>query len=189
MTLVTAAPALNHPLLAHITTHPFYRSGVDEPFWGAVSNYIAVGCQLAAVLHLAFVVAAFRSERRAARVIAAVLVQVVVSALFLIACAFSVLTAAGLTRGLNVMPSLAELVSLVRPELTPGVSLAVAATFALAWGLSRLLLFCWKDVRPAGRISFVQALVLHPVAFPIGQLVGLMHAIYVLRTARAKHGG
>jgi hypothetical protein len=189
MFAISCVASFAHPILAHITTHPFYRSGVDEPFWGAVSNYIAVGCQLAAVLHLAFVVGAFRSERRAARVIAAVLVQIVVSSLFLIACAFSVLTAAGLTHGLIVMPSLAELVSLVRPELSPGVSLAIAATFALAWGLSRLLLFCWKDVRPAGRISFVQALVIHPVAFPIGQLVGLMHAIYVFRTARAEHGG
>lgn len=176
-------------MLAHITTHPFYREGVNESHWSTVSNVIAVGCALAAVLHLAFMVGAFRSERRAARVIAAVLLQIVVSALFLIACAFSVLTAAGLTHGLNVMPSLAELISLVRPELTPEVSLAVAATFALAWGLSRLLLFCWNDVRPAGRISFVQALVMHPVAFPIGQLVGLMHAIYVFRTARAEHGG
>lgn len=176
-------------MLAHITTHPFYRPGFDEPFWCTVSNFVAVGCQILAVLHLALIVAAFRAERRTIRVVAAVLVQVVVSALFLVGCVFSVLTAAGFTRGLNVMPSLAELVSLVRPELTPEVSLAVAATFVLGWGLSRLLLLCWRDVQPAGRISFVHALVMHPVTFPVGQLVGLMHAIYVFRTVRAEHGG
>ena len=71
MFAISCVAGIAHPILAHITTHPFYRTGVDEPFWGAVSNYIAVGCQLAAVLHLALIVAAFRSERRAVRVIAA----------------------------------------------------------------------------------------------------------------------
>jgi hypothetical protein len=77
----------------------------------------------------------------------------------------------------------------IRPELTLPVTGAMLGTFLLFWGITRLVLFAFPWVASKGAVSLVHTMVMHPLAFPISWLVGLIHAVYYFRTVRTPHDG
>ncbi len=175
--------------LAHISTRSPYRRGVAEENWALFSNAVFVVGQLLGWAYLAVVLQTVRRWSLWVNIIAAFLMQLAIAAVLLIAGVISFIMAADLTSELHVIATGFEIVGVARPEIVSRLLLHSAATFAVGWGLSLLLLLVMRGMRDRWRVALFHTLVFHPFAFPVGPLLGLMHALYCSINARKADSG
>ena len=184
--LFSAPPAV----LLHIPTRPYYRDGFDTEVLVNVDYGVFALCQIAALAYYVLILVRYRALGRRFVVPLGILLQVLASGALMLISAFATLLAFGL--GLQhfvLMPPAIMFSFAARPDEVPETWMAAGCTFLLTWGICRILLIPLRGLSDKGMISLIHAGVMHPIAFPIGQLIGLMHAIYVVRTARRQHGG
>lgn len=176
-------------VLLHISTRPYYREGFDAGFWIKIDCGVFAGCQIAALAYFLVVVICYRKSGSRFLLELGILMQLLASGFLAAISTLSMFMALGFVQEFLLMPPAFLASFAARPEAVPETWLAATVTFLLAWGTCRLLLIPVKGTPHKWQVSFVHAGVMHPIAFPIGQLVGLMHAIYIVRTARRQHGG
>lgn len=166
---------------AHIPHNSPYSKGVDELAWAQMGAAIFVAGQVAGLVYLAVVLFAFRGHPVVANIGLALLFQAIIAALLFIVSAIAYHAAAGFTPQMHFATNPYELVSVVRPEIVPKMFFASVTTFALFAGLGWLLLLTISPLRKRWTVPFVHTLVYHPLVFPVGIVIGAIHAIYVYR--------
>ena len=174
---------------AHIPTQPYYREGLDGAFWAYVDVGIFAVCQFAALAYLLVVLICSGPDGVLKRCGLGILAQIGISVLFLFTSLIGLVVTTGFLRNTPIMPQAAELLLLVRPPMAVRTLAVACGTFFLVWGLGRLTLIPVHGVNNKKRVSLVHALTMHPIVFPVGQLVGFMHAVYLLRRARLRPPG
>ncbi|MEX2172233.1 MAG: hypothetical protein WD851_23130 [Pirellulales bacterium] len=173
--------------LAHIPSQSPYHPSVDEAAWAQVSLAIFLAGQGAGFAYLLLLLIAYRRGPVWKNLGLALLFQLVIAGLLFIAGGIAFLMAAGFSRDLHIVATPIEIATVVRPEMIPNLLFANLLTFALCVGLGWLLLLTIRPLRKNWLVPFIHTLVYHPLVFPVGIVVGVIHAIYVFRTPAEKH--
>jgi hypothetical protein len=172
---------------AHIPTRSPYLAEVDEAAWARLSFVIFGLGQAAGFAYLSIILSCVRRGSRWSSLGLALLLQVVVAGLVFMAGVLAFVWATGFNRELHVVASPIEMAAVIRGELLSPLAFANVVTFLLFVGVSWLLLLSTRELRRTWLTPFVHTLVFHPTTFPVGILLGAMHAIYVARTASRPH--
>lgn len=168
--------------LAHIPHESPYHQGVDETAWAEASAAMFLAGQGAGFAYLLLLLIAYRRGPVWKNLGLALLFQLVIAGLLFIAGGIAFLMAAGFSSDLHIVATPIEIATVVRPEVIPNLLFVNLLTFALCVGLSWLLLLSIPPLRKNWLVPFIHTLVYHPLVFPVGIVVGVIHAIYLFRT-------
>ena len=176
MLLAALAGGLPAEALAHIPTNSPYEEGVGEKEWATVSNTLVVVGQALGFAFLAAVLHAQRKRPLWIDVGAALGIQIVLSLLLFVPT--MMLISLG-TYETHISYAGYEILLALRREMVASVLWLSAITLTLGWGLSALALLVFRGLRRRWLIGLLHVLVFHPLAFPVGALIGLMYVFYL----------
>jgi hypothetical protein len=172
---------------------PVYHFGANQEVYASFSFLIVLLVQMLGGIYLATILCLFRRGPVWKPVLLASAIQLGIAVPFVVVGFITCLKVLGANlfnapdQVFLVMPSGIEAFSFIRPEFASSIWLTMMISFFIILGLDYLILMAFTSVRGKFIIAMVHASVMHPLFFPIGQLIGFIHAIYLYRTVDKQH--